>query len=55
VRRARLNKNGKDETSHLARLAALVDKGYSPADALVEGLGNCDADLRQEILARARI
>jgi glutamate--cysteine ligase len=54
-RRARLNKNGKDETAHLARLAALVDKGYSPADALVEGLGNCDADLRQEILARARI
>ena len=54
-RRARLNKNGKDETAHLVRLAALVEKGYSPADALVEGLGNCDADLRQEILARARI
>jgi glutamate--cysteine ligase len=55
ARRARLNKNGKDERAHLARLAALVEKGSCPADVLVEGLGNCDADLRQEILARARI
>ena len=54
-RRARLNKNGQDERVHLAKLAALVGKGWSPADALVEGLGNTDADLRQEILARARI
>jgi glutamate--cysteine ligase len=54
-RRARLNKNGKDEGVHLDRLAALVEKGQSPADALVEGLGNSDADLRREILARARI
>jgi glutamate--cysteine ligase len=54
-RRARLNKNGKDESAHLTRLGALVEKGWSPADALVEGLGNTDADLRHEILARARI
>jgi glutamate--cysteine ligase len=54
-RRARMNKNGKDERVHLARLAALVEKGASPADALVDGLGNADADLRQEILARTRI
>ena len=54
-RRARLNKDGKDERIHLAKLAALVEKGRCPADALVEGLGNSDADLRQEILARARI
>src|SRR5262249_4774178 len=54
-RRARPNKNGKDESAHLTRLGALVDKGWCPADALVEGLGNTDADLRQEILARARI
>jgi len=55
ARRARLDKNGRDERIHLARLTALVDKGWCPADALVEGLGNTDADLRQEILARARI
>jgi glutamate--cysteine ligase len=54
-RRAKLNKSGKDERVHLARLAALVEKGQCPADALVEGLGNGDADLRREILARARI
>jgi glutamate--cysteine ligase len=55
ARRARLNKNGKDERSHLDRIAALVEKGWCPADVLVEGLGNTDADLRREILARARI
>jgi len=55
ARRARLNKDGKDERIHLTRLAALVEKGHCPADTLVEGLGNGDADLRQEILARARI
>lgn len=54
-RRARLDKNGKDERVHLARIAALVDKGCCPADVLVEGLGNADADLRHEIIARARI
>lgn len=54
-RRARLNKNGKDERVHLARIAALVERGLCPADVLVEGLGNGDADLRHEILARARI
>jgi glutamate--cysteine ligase len=54
-RRARLNKNGKDERVHLTKLSALVEKGWSPADAMVEGLVNTDADLRQEILARARI
>jgi glutamate--cysteine ligase len=54
-RRAKLNKNGKDERAHLTRLSALVEKGWSPADALLDGLGNADADLRQEILARARI
>jgi glutamate--cysteine ligase len=55
ARRARLDKNGNDERTHLAKLAALVEKGWCPADALVEGLGNGDADLRHEILARARI
>lgn len=54
-RRACLNKDGKDERIHLARIAALVEKGHCPADVLVEGLHNDDADLRKEILARTRI
>lgn len=54
-RRARLDKNGKDERIHLERIAKLVEKGACPADALVEGLHNEDADLRKEILARARM
>ena len=54
-RRARLDRTGKDERIHLEKLVALVEKGWSPADALVDGLGNADADLRKEILARARI
>src|SRR5262249_11434890 len=33
-RRARLNRSGKDERVHLARLRALVEKGWSPSDAL---------------------
>jgi glutamate--cysteine ligase len=54
-RRARLNKNGKDERVHLAKLAALIEKGQCPADALVEGLPDDDEARRREILARARI
>lgn len=55
ARRARLNKNGKDESAHLQRLSGFVEKGFAPADALAEGLSNADGDLRREILARARI
>ena len=54
-RRARLNKSGKDERVHLAKLAALIEKGQCPADALVEGLPEDDDARRREILARARI
>ncbi|WP_437574421.1 glutamate--cysteine ligase [Sorangium sp. So ce887] len=54
-RRARLNKSGKDERVHLDRLSALIAKGQSPADALVDGLSNDDPDLRSKILDRARI
>lgn len=55
ARRARLSRSGKDESVHLSRLASLVEKGFAPADALIEGLSNEDPDLRREILARARI
>jgi glutamate--cysteine ligase len=54
-RRAQLNKNGRDERVHLAKITALVEKGWSPADVLVDGLGNADTDLRKELLARTRI
>jgi glutamate--cysteine ligase len=50
-----LDRQGKDERVHLASLAALVAKGWSPADALIDGLSNTDRDLRQEILARSHI
>src|SRR5262249_16705591 len=46
-RRARLNKAGKDESVHLERISALVQKGWSPADALVDGLAEGDEDLRR--------
>jgi glutamate--cysteine ligase len=54
ARRARM-RNGKDERVHLAKLGSLVEKGHCPADTMLEGLGTGDADLRREILARARI
>ncbi|HMJ12742.1 MAG TPA: glutamate-cysteine ligase family protein [Polyangiaceae bacterium] len=54
-RRKRLSSEGRDETIHLARLAELVAAGKTPADVLVEGLGNEDRDLRREILARTRL
>jgi glutamate--cysteine ligase len=54
-RRAQLNKHGRDERVHLAKIVALVEKGRCPADVLIDGLRNDDADLRREILARARI
>lgn len=53
-RRARMNKDGKDERVHMQRLVALVSKGQSPADALLEGLDGA-SDLPQEMLRRARI
>ena len=54
-RRARLNKSGKDERVHLAKLAALIEKGQCPADALLAGLPDDDEARRREILERARI
>jgi glutamate--cysteine ligase len=54
-RRARLNRNGQDERAHLERLADLVAKGKCPADVLLEGLEPGQADLRDQILVRARM
>jgi glutamate--cysteine ligase len=54
-RRARLNKNGKDERVHLAKISSLVERALCPADALVDGLRDDDPNLRREMLARARM
>ena len=54
-RRARFNKSGKDERVHLTKLAALVEKGRCPADALLDGIPEGGMALRREILARAKI
>ena len=48
------NAKGQDETIHLARLRALVERGQSPADALLEHI-DAKADLRPQILEKARV
>lgn len=55
ARRARLNKNGKDESVHLTKIISLVEKGHCPADALLEGLPSEGPELRRAVLARTRI
>jgi len=50
-RRNFLSASGKTERAHLTRLEALVAKGQSPADVLLEGLDDV-RDLRAEIIAR---
>ncbi len=53
-RLSNLNKSGEDERIHLARLAALVKKGMSPADALLERI-DPEAPLVSEVLAHAHL
>ncbi|EYF08982.1 glutamate--cysteine ligase [Chondromyces apiculatus] len=55
ARRGRVNKNGKDERVHLERLGGLVSRGMSPADAMLEQLGEGGSDPRRRILELARI
>jgi glutamate--cysteine ligase len=50
-RRHHLSPSGKDERVHLARLKALVAKGESPADRLLEGLADVP-NQTAEIIAR---
>ena len=54
-RRGRRDRAGRDERQYLASVADLVEKGWCPADVLIDGLDNGDKDLQREILARARI
>jgi glutamate--cysteine ligase len=46
--------SGRDETVHLARLAALVGQGRCPADVLLEGMDRAE-DPRAAILARSAL
>jgi glutamate--cysteine ligase len=54
-RRGRLNRNGRDERVHLNKIAALVEKGRSPADLLLDGLGPEGTEQRRDLMTRARI
>jgi len=54
-RRGRLNRNGNDEREHLAGLRALVEKGQSPADALLALVDDPEGDLVGQVLTRARM
>lgn len=54
-RRGRLNRNGNDEREHLAGLRALIEKGQSPADALLAAVEDPSGDLVSQILTRARM
>ena len=49
-----LNRDGEDETVHLARLRRLVSRGESPADALLADIDPA-ADLRGEVLRKAQV
>ena len=50
-RRAFLSPSGKDERAHLKRMEELVTKGWTPADALLDGIDHA-RDMKAEILAR---
>jgi glutamate--cysteine ligase len=55
ARRRRLSADGDDERIHLVRLTSLVERGQSPADALLEGLDPAAPDLRQQLIERSRV
>ncbi|MBN8611060.1 MAG: glutamate--cysteine ligase [Deltaproteobacteria bacterium] len=53
-RLSNLNKSGEDERIHLARLESMVNKGQSPADALLEKI-DPKAPLVPQVLAHAHL
>ena len=53
-RLSNLNKSGEDERIHLARLESMVNKGQSPADALLEKF-DASAPLVPQLLTHARL
>jgi glutamate--cysteine ligase len=54
-RRARLSKDGQDETVHLAALAKLVGEGKCPADELTQGLPSEPRAMAAEVVLRSRV
>ncbi len=55
VRRARLSARGNDESIHLDRLASLVMRGDSPADALLHGLPDAGPAQTTEMILRTLV
>jgi glutamate--cysteine ligase len=53
-RRARLDRSGKDERVHLARLKSLVAEGKTPAEALLEAVSR-EADMEKAIVEKASL
>lgn len=53
-RRACLDAEGRDERRHLAPIAALVERGWCPADELLAGL-DPNVDLRAQIIERCAV
>ncbi len=53
-RRARKRADGKDERMYLRAIRRLLEKGQTPADALLEGIEDA-ADLRREVMTRANL
>jgi glutamate--cysteine ligase len=49
-----LDREGRDETIHLAKLRALVDAGMSPADAMLAEI-DLERDLKPQILEKAHV
>jgi glutamate--cysteine ligase len=55
-RRARLSENGEDERVHLGALRDLLERGHSPADALLERFTELgEGDAGQRLIATTRI
>jgi glutamate--cysteine ligase len=55
ARRARLDSAGQDERVHLASLQRLVERGFSPADELLQGLAPGAELSVAEIIARTEM
>lgn len=54
ARVSHLNRQGQDERIHLSKLRALLERGQTPADAMLEEM-DPDAPLLPQVLAKARV
>lgn len=53
-RLSHLNRQGQDERIHLSKLRALLERGETPADAMLESLDD-DAPLLRQVMDKARV